>query len=634
MISLIKIEVAPDDSDSYIVLNNNITHIFSDLSSQPSVELPDHSLLKIIVKSQSDKLIGSVSIHSSLLSADIPQWLPLSPTSPQLKTLPEKTHPPRILVLFCTEHLPAVPEVTENSSNDICYSEECFLSIQDKNNSLRARVSELELTLLEKKWKHLNSLHEKFHVNLNLQENFSVDLEKAKARCEGLESLQNELETKANSLEVLYKQEKYQREYLEKQIVKITQDFEDLLQGESKKITEYKTEIANVTEKSKNLQEKLDFAFIRLRECEEERDEAKRTLMTLRNSSYSCEKCRGMHILQEKFEESEFQRKILKEKLEELLQVKFRSSQWNNEKCSILAEDFLKFKEFQIKASKKINDLEVQLESKIFDTAKRDKTNELLQEISLKDLQLADLQKGLQEKEKKNSETFQILQMKEAELKQSHLVAENIIKAKEGLEETVELLTEQIKLLSEKLAVAKQKNFELSQAEREMTVNKSKLTSDNADERFSEYIKNYGVEHHFERVAEGVYSFGSKKVSITLKNGYLVCRVGGGYMMIEEFLKLFVGHEAKNEHDEEPRRQSALLSPGNYSNRNLHRKLECESEGAQTERGFEYEYNYSNPINGLKENLENSPGRHKFSPTNRNRSFTPLRKGIDKRVFK
>ena len=638
MISLIKLEGAPNNSQSYIILNNQITQVFSDLSNQPSIELQEPSTIKIIVKTPSDKLVGSVSIHSSLLYPDVPQWLPLSLTTLNLKSLPDKTHTPRILVLYCTEHLPSVPEVTENSSNECCFSEDYYSSIQEKNNSLRARVNELESILLEQKWKHFESIHEKFHLNLNLNENFSIEFEKARTKCEGLEIIKNELETRSNSLEVLFKQEKYQREYLEKQILKITQDFEELLHSEGKKVQEYKVEISSLSERNKGLQEKLDLTLQRLRDCENERDEAKKNLILAKNSEFYCEKCKGMSVLQEKFEESEFQRKVLKEKIDEILETKFdfKSAKWNNEKCQAFAEDFLKFKEFQIKAAKKINDLEAELETKLLDTKKRDRTNELLQEISQKDLEISELQKICQEKDSKIDELITQMQSKDYEFKQTQVFSENIMKAKEGLEETVDLLTEQIKILSEKLASAKQRNYELAQSEKDHSVNKTKLSSSNADERFSEYIKNYGVEHHFERVAEGVYSFGSKKVSITLKNGYLVCRVGGGYMMIEEFLKLFVEHEEKIECDEEghKRQFSALLSPGNYSNRNIMRKIDCESEGAQTERGFELEYNYSNPINGLKENLENSPGKYKLSPTNKTRSFTPLRKGIDKRIFK
>lgn len=41
---------------------------------------------------------------------------------------------------------------------------------------------------------------------------------------------------------------------------------------------------------------------------------------------------------------------------------------------------------------------------------------------------------------------------------------------------------------------------------------------------------------NFERVAEGTYNFGSKKVNLKLDNDQLKVRVGGGYATIDDFL--------------------------------------------------------------------------------------------------
>ena len=43
----------------------------------------------------------------------------------------------------------------------------------------------------------------------------------------------------------------------------------------------------------------------------------------------------------------------------------------------------------------------------------------------------------------------------------------------------------------------------------------------------------------FQRKDPGVYQFGSKRVFIRVENGVIIVRVGGGYMNIEEFLKLY-----------------------------------------------------------------------------------------------
>ena len=39
-----------------------------------------------------------------------------------------------------------------------------------------------------------------------------------------------------------------------------------------------------------------------------------------------------------------------------------------------------------------------------------------------------------------------------------------------------------------------------------------------------------------ERIEEGKYIFGSKKITAKIINGNLVIRVGGGYMSVTEFL--------------------------------------------------------------------------------------------------
>ena len=47
----------------------------------------------------------------------------------------------------------------------------------------------------------------------------------------------------------------------------------------------------------------------------------------------------------------------------------------------------------------------------------------------------------------------------------------------------------------------------------------------------------------FIRLQPGIYSFGSKKVSIKVDNGKITIRVGGGYMAIAEFLHKYTTPE-------------------------------------------------------------------------------------------
>lgn len=87
------------------------------------------------------------------------------------------------------------------------------------------------------------------------------------------------------------------------------------------------------------------------------------------------------------------------------------------------------------------------------------------------------------------------------------------------------------------LASKKCTNFAEVPEIKAVPVKQKKIKPDSLDEKFSDYLKLYNLQNEFEKIGEDLYTFGSKKVSISMKNGYLVVRVGGGYMMIDQFLK-------------------------------------------------------------------------------------------------
>ena len=65
------------------------------------------------------------------------------------------------------------------------------------------------------------------------------------------------------------------------------------------------------------------------------------------------------------------------------------------------------------------------------------------------------------------------------------------------------------------------------------------VRGDPIDEMMTKYINECPYFVPVERLAEGNYLFGNKKVFAKIMNGKLIIRVGGGYMVIEEFLKHF-----------------------------------------------------------------------------------------------
>ena len=70
---------------------------------------------------------------------------------------------------------------------------------------------------------------------------------------------------------------------------------------------------------------------------------------------------------------------------------------------------------------------------------------------------------------------------------------------------------------------------------------------DDIDLALADYINNYPdrkkLKVMFLRDAPGVYTFGTKKISLKLEMGKINVRVGGGYISIDEFLDQYTPQE-------------------------------------------------------------------------------------------
>ncbi|TNV72326.1 hypothetical protein FGO68_gene11876 [Halteria grandinella] len=65
------------------------------------------------------------------------------------------------------------------------------------------------------------------------------------------------------------------------------------------------------------------------------------------------------------------------------------------------------------------------------------------------------------------------------------------------------------------------------------------IKGDPVDEMMAKHINECNYYVPVERMAEGHYMMGTKKVYAKIMNGKLIIRVGGGYMLIDEFLRHF-----------------------------------------------------------------------------------------------
>lgn len=79
---------------------------------------------------------------------------------------------------------------------------------------------------------------------------------------------------------------------------------------------------------------------------------------------------------------------------------------------------------------------------------------------------------------------------------------------------------------------------------------------DHVDSALAEYINNYPDRKRlrimFIREQPGVYSFGSKKITIKLEMGKINIRTGGGYISIDEFLDQYTPLELERQKRSDP----------------------------------------------------------------------------------
>lgn len=130
---------------------------------------------------------------------------------------------------------------------------------------------------------------------------------------------------------------------------------------------------------------------------------------------------------------------------------------------------------------------------------------------------------------------------------------------REQQETCIQSLLEENQSLKDQLAAAR---TEQEESERLLTETVSKLpaprSSDLIDQLLRDYMQSHHLKNPFVRLAEGLYNFGTKKVSVTVKNGSIIVRVGGGYMFLEEFLRLYLPKETE-------RKVQLVISPHSRS---------------------------------------------------------------------
>lgn len=79
---------------------------------------------------------------------------------------------------------------------------------------------------------------------------------------------------------------------------------------------------------------------------------------------------------------------------------------------------------------------------------------------------------------------------------------------------------------------------------------------DSIDRSLEEYHAGQGIKNNFVKLSRGLYEFGTRRINVSMKNGTIVCRVGGGYVQIEDFLNIYLGSLSNSPRKQYSRNQS------------------------------------------------------------------------------
>lgn len=161
----------------------------------------------------------------------------------------------------------------------------------------------------------------------------------------------------------------------------------------------------------------------------------------------------------------------------------------------------------------------------------------------------------------------------ESQLEEARQREKDNLAAREHLQSEVENGTEYLLELEEKVYRANKTALELlkqlKDAEQEIEVLKQYIVDlkqriavyipvrdDVVDKQLAEFINNYPerskLKIMFMRESEGVYQFGTKRVSVKVEKNSIKIRVGGGYLSIDEFLDQYTPAELERLERKDP----------------------------------------------------------------------------------
>ena len=538
-ISVNKLEGFEDllsNAGCYLSVDGDFIDVITPITSNSSDYLSEISasgLLKLIIKNmRSGAMFGSVSINIENLKIG-KYWLPLFDDTDDdyVFSVPFNVEPPKIESTVISEEAEACVKSVECEKNyeentQTCHKQKIEADFMTKINS--ADEGKIESKIVKENEVFIETKNESENKPKNESENkpkietetmLKIESEnkskiksenkpkkdsenKSKIESENKSKIDSENDSSINSHSCLKNEKK-----LDSRFELLQEEYERALQRSEER------EISNLQKIQKLTQNKIKLK-IQINDLQATIDKktVENTYLQERIKKLSIESFEAEY-LQTKSENENLQRQFIfsKEQIKILQKEKDQSAELANSLTSIKINACHIHEEENQKLSNQIS----QLKQKILELSKT------------------------QEKKSSDKLEFELIrQIKDLDekLEFSELSKQEFLSEINDLKQEI--------MIKEKIIIELKEHIEGSKTERlrddRSKSPKSLRRKDSIDRSLEEYHAGQGVKNYFIKLARGLYEFGHRKVHVSMKNGTIICRVGGGYVQIDDFLNIYI----------------------------------------------------------------------------------------------
>jgi hypothetical protein len=525
----------------YVSLDGRLHDVITPLNNQPgpdtAVLLPHEGEVRFIVKNMGgdDHVFGSVSLPLGLLPDTPGQlWLPLFERldGDLLHTLPEEVDSPKILLILGTVSLLSpVQELTEGSRSSIEDDlEELHQGLLSRDPHIFDTPNKYQPTheLEKSQWRLRISTEEMQKELQSLQSQRDMDRENWTALHRRQSTLIDDLKSQVSGFEKLFKQEQCRANSLSSKLTSLNEQYEESQE--------------RMIERERNLMETIDERLLETSQLQAQVSELKESVRNLTSDKFQIEELyrqlqsqgesgamaelqESLNLAVEQLAESEIARRRLQEELSATMVMPEPREMTANTKESALQESLLQ----EVEA---LHDRLVTLEGLLEEKTARETTlvSELTQLRPLKDAYSASGSELSRQRDVVSKLTQENSSLKDEVSALSSLLKDSHVKNTE-LQADIAGLQRETSSLSAQLEDMKRRPLK---------------TADVIDFLIGKFFAERGTSVSVQKLGDELYAIGAKRVCLTLRNGGLSARVGSGYLLLEDYLKMYQPHEGRH----------------------------------------------------------------------------------------